>query len=66
VHRCPASPVRQGEKDAQIAVAAAESLGKRVLQMALVLKVGGEACRELLANDDSWQPLLDRLGGKKE
>lgn len=62
MHRCPASPVRQGEKDAQTAVAAAESLGKRVVELALVIKTGGEACNELLAKDDSYQAFLGRLG----
>jgi len=43
-------------------VAAAESLGKRVVELALVIKTGGEACNELLAKDDSYQAFLGRLG----
>ncbi len=49
------------EDDARIAVAAAESLGRRVVQVALVLKTGGSACRELLAVDEGYQAFLGRL-----
>jgi multimeric flavodoxin WrbA len=39
------------EADAKVAVAAAESLGKRVTEMAMIVKAGGIACREMLAAD---------------
>jgi multimeric flavodoxin WrbA len=50
-----------GERDAQIAVAAAESVGKRVAQIALLVKCGGAACLEMLAADGSYGPFLGRL-----
>jgi hypothetical protein len=56
----------EGEADAQIAVAAAESLGRRVVQMALVLKAGGVACHEMLAEDGAYEAFLGRLGSEKE
>jgi len=49
------------EEDARITVTAAESLGRRVVQVALVLKTGGRACRELLATDEGYQGFLGRL-----
>lgn len=51
----------EGEADALITVAAAESLGKRVVQMALLLKAGGEASRDLLQEDGSYDAFLGRL-----
>jgi multimeric flavodoxin WrbA len=56
----------EGEADAQVAVAAAESLGKRVVQMALLLKAGGEASRELLRADGSYDAFLGRLASGQE
>jgi len=52
----------EGEGDAQIAVAAAESLGKRVVQVALILKAGGAVCRDMLTRDGAYGPFLSRLG----
>lgn len=51
----------EGEADAEISVAAAESLGRRVVQMALVLKAGGVACRDMLVEDGDYQAFLGRL-----
>lgn len=51
-----------GEEDAQIAVAAAESLGRRVTEMALLLKAGGAAFRDVLATDGAYAFFLGRLG----
>lgn len=51
----------EGEADALITVAAAESLGKRVTQTALLLKAGGQASRELLQADGSYEAFLGRL-----
>jgi multimeric flavodoxin WrbA len=50
-----------GEADAKIAVAAAESLGKRVAEMALVVKAGGLALHEMLAEDDAYGAFLSRF-----
>jgi multimeric flavodoxin WrbA len=50
-----------GETDAQVTVAAAQSLGKRVAQMALLLKAGGAASREMLAADDAYGVFLSRI-----
>jgi multimeric flavodoxin WrbA len=50
-----------GEEDAQIAVAAAESLGRRVAEMALLLKAGGAAFRDLLTTDAAYASFLGRL-----
>jgi multimeric flavodoxin WrbA len=52
---------QDGEPDAAIAVAAAESLGKRVVQMALLLRAGGEASGDLLREDGSYGAFLGRL-----
>jgi multimeric flavodoxin WrbA len=49
------------EVDAVAAVAAAESLGKRVAQMAIVLKTGGAACRNMLEADGMYKAFLSRL-----
>lgn len=51
----------EGEADAQVTVAAAESLGKRVVQMALLLTAGGKASRERLQADGSYDAFLGRL-----
>ena len=51
----------EGEEDAQIAVAAAESLGRRVTEMALLLKAGGAACRDMLAADSAYDMFIRRL-----
>jgi hypothetical protein len=50
-----------GEEDAQIAVTAAESLGRRVVEMALLLRAGGAAFRDLLATDAAYASFLGRL-----
>jgi multimeric flavodoxin WrbA len=53
-----------GEEDAQIAVTAAEGLGRRVTEMALLLKVGGAAFRDVLAPDGAYASFLRRLGSE--
>jgi multimeric flavodoxin WrbA len=53
-----------GEEDAQIAVTAAESLGRRVAEMALILKAGGAAFRDVLATDGAYASFLGRLGSE--
>jgi len=56
----------EGEPDAQIAVAAAESLGKRIAQMTLLTKSGGLVCREMLVKDGTYGPFLSRLAPGEE
>jgi len=56
----------EGEADALVTVAAAESLGKRVVQMALLLRAGGEASRDLLKEDGSYEAFLRRLASALE
>jgi multimeric flavodoxin WrbA len=51
----------EGEADAKVAVAAAESLGTRVVQMALLVKAGGVERREMLAADGAYAAFLGRL-----
>jgi multimeric flavodoxin WrbA len=48
------------EADAKVAVAAAESLGKRVTEMAMIVKAGGTACREMLTAD-AYGSFLSRI-----
>jgi len=50
-----------GDEDAQVAVRAARSLGRRVAQMALLVRAGGEALRQELAADGGYQIFLDRI-----
>jgi multimeric flavodoxin WrbA len=50
-----------GEDDAKVAVAAADSLGKRVTEMALVVKAGGAALRDMLAVDHAYGAFLSRI-----
>jgi len=51
----------QGEADAKVAVAAAESLGTRVVQLALLIQAGGIERREMLAADGAYAAFLARL-----
>jgi multimeric flavodoxin WrbA len=51
----------EGETDAKIAVAAAESVGRRMVQVALLIKSGAEACQDMLVADGCFEPLLGRL-----
>jgi multimeric flavodoxin WrbA len=51
----------EGETDAEIAVGAAETVGKRVVQVALLIKCGGVACQTMLEGDGSYEPFLERL-----
>jgi multimeric flavodoxin WrbA len=51
----------QGEADARIAVSAAESVGRRVVEMALVIKSGGVVCADILTRDGTYAPFLSRL-----
>jgi multimeric flavodoxin WrbA len=50
-----------GETDAKVAVAAAESLGKRVMEMAFVVKAGGTALADMLVADPAYDAFLSRI-----
>jgi multimeric flavodoxin WrbA len=56
----------EGEADVGVTIAAAESLGRRVIQVALVLKTGGVACRDMLTEDGAYGAFLSRLGSSDE
>ena len=53
--------VAAGDEDAQIAVRAARSLGRRVAQMALLVRAGGEALYDELAADGGYSIFLQRM-----
>ena len=53
--------VADGDEDAQITLRAAKSLGRRVAQMALLIRAGGEALYEELAADGGYSIFLDRI-----
>jgi multimeric flavodoxin WrbA len=57
--------VAEGDEDAQIALRAARSLGRRVAEMALLVRAGGEAMRDKLAQDGSYTIFLNRLQHQK-
>jgi multimeric flavodoxin WrbA len=50
-----------GEEDARVAVHAAATLGRRVAQVALLLKAGGSHHRQLLEADGGYEDFLERL-----
>lgn len=50
-----------GHEDARVAVHAAATLGRRVAQVALLLKAGGSHHRELLEVDGGYEDFLERL-----
>ena len=51
----------EGDYDAQAAVRAARSLGRRVVQLALLIKTGGEHHRAMLEQDGGYSQFLKRL-----
>lgn len=51
----------QGEDDARAAVTAAKSVGRRVAQMALVIKHGGKSIQNMLKSEAIFEPFLSRL-----
>jgi multimeric flavodoxin WrbA len=55
--------VQAGDRDALVAVRAAGSLGRRVAQMALLVRAGGLALRQELAADGGYGIFLQRLPG---
>jgi len=53
--------VEQGDEDALVTVRAARSLGRRVAQMTLLVRAGGEALYPELAADGGYSIFLERL-----
>lgn len=53
--------VEQGDEDARVTVRAAKSLGRRVAQMALLVRAGGQALYRELAEDGGYTIFLQRL-----
>jgi multimeric flavodoxin WrbA len=51
----------RGLFDAQVAVTAARSIGKRSVEMARILRAGGAALRDELSADPAYSPFLARL-----
>jgi len=51
----------KGEADAKVTLQATRSLGRRVAQVAFLLKAGAAKHRELLAKDPMFEALLSRL-----
>lgn len=51
-----------GERDAETSVQAARTLGRRAVQLAVMLKAGAASHRTMLEQDPRYRPLLDRLG----
>jgi len=49
------------EMDAQVTVRACETLTQRCLEMALILKAGGRALKEILEADPAYAPFLKNL-----
>jgi multimeric flavodoxin WrbA len=54
----------QEEMDARVAVRACETLVRRCVEMALILKAGGRSLRGDLEADAAYRPFLDRLEHK--
>jgi multimeric flavodoxin WrbA len=50
-----------GQEEARVAVQAASTLGRRVVQVAMLLKAGGNHHRELLEADGGYEVFLERL-----
>jgi len=52
------------EMDARVAVRACETLVRRCIELALILKAGGRALRGTLEKDPAYTPFLKNLGEK--
>ncbi len=52
------------EMDARVAVRACETLVRRCIELAVILKAGGRALRETLEKDPAYTPFLMNLGEK--
>lgn len=56
----------QGDAAAQFSIAAAQSLGKRCVQIASILRAGFEVMGKLLESDPAFRPIRERLALAKE
>ena len=52
---------KKGEFDAKTAVKASLAIGRRAVEMAMIIQSGLLACTEMLRGDPIYQPLLSRL-----
>jgi len=57
--------VEEGKLDAQIAVRSARALGKRVVEMAMIIRDGLAGNKDLFADQPTYQPLLKKILKKK-
>lgn len=55
---------QKGEMDAEVAVRASQTIGRRAVEMAMIIKSGLLACQDMLKDDPIYQPLLNSLQGK--
>jgi len=56
----------EGKQDAQIAVRSAQSLGKRVVEMAMIVRDGLKSNKTLLAEQPSYLPVLKKIEKKSK
>ena len=52
---------QEGEVDAEVAVRASEAIGRRAVELAMIVKSGLLACQDMLKEDPIYRPLLDHL-----
>jgi multimeric flavodoxin WrbA len=50
-----------GELDGAVAVNSSRSLGRRVVELALILKEGGAQLKEFLSNDPCYRPFIEKI-----
>lgn len=56
---------QQGNFDAQVAVEASRSLGRRAAELAVILRMGGNQLSAGLSKDSAYRPFLDRLASER-
>lgn len=56
--------VEEGKPDAQITVRATRATGRRVVEMAMIIRDGLVANRAIFAEEPNYRPLLEKLTGK--
>jgi len=56
---------QQGNFDAQVAVEASRSLGRRAAELAVILRMGGTQLTARLSKDSAYRPFLDRLASER-
>lgn len=55
---------QEGLFDAQVAVQASRSLGRRAAELALILRMGGNSLGKILSDDPAYKPFLERLSNQ--